>query len=269
MSAPNSGSRQFTRLRPRLALAGLTASPTSQISTFYHSSSGMYFAARPEFLPKIQNLIKQVRDKIQSARAVGRFVCYLSVPISPLGGGNFDVNNEIARRTARRLAIRFGNKLMVIDSAAYNLKDDANVGRASGGEYMAVWSDVLAGTNGMGTDIDMVYFAGPLDLAHFFRIKGRDNIGKLENWMANREKKNADFRLWVNKDTNRSGFIRYYALRGSAAYSKGAHDEWNIVASINAKRGIGEEIAVYFNGEPIEPGDYEDHTAIGNQVLGT
>jgi len=35
---------------------------------------------------------------------------------------------------------------------------------------------------------------------------------------------------------NKAGFRRYYGLRASVAFSKGSHDEWNIVRMINQKR---------------------------------
>jgi hypothetical protein len=154
-----------------------------------------------------------------------------------------------------------------VNPASYNLGDVGGV-RASGGEYMAVWSDVLAGADGTGSDIDMIYFAGPSDVARFFGLTGKNNIGDLESWMTKRADSDKDFAQYIADTNKRSAFIRYYALRGSAAYSKGAHDEWNVAVTINAKRGVGNEIAIYFNGEAIEPADYDAKISIGNQVLG-
>lgn len=57
--------------------------------------------------------------------------------------------------------------------------------------------------------------------------------------------------------------------------SFGAHDEWNIARTINAKRtakkegedafGIARQIAVMFDGTSVAPGLFDTSTATGNE----
>jgi hypothetical protein len=153
----------------------------------------------------------------------------------------------------------------VINSAAFNLP---TVGDRppGGGEYMAVWSDVLAGQDGKGDEFDMVYFVGPSDVWSYFGLDGIENLTKLERWVDAKAEQDPEFKKFISTGNNRSQFLRYYGLRGSVAYSKGAHDEWNIVAALNGRRAIGDDIAVYFDGRPIEPGDYEDFVEPGYRL---
>ena len=66
-------------------------------------------------------------------------------------------------------------------------------------------------------------------------------------------------------------FIDYYGLRASAAFRRGAHDEWNIVAAINQKRsqsptgpGVPGLLPVVYDGNAIEPGDFQSTVVPGN-----
>ncbi len=74
----------------------------------------------------------------------------------------------------------------------------------------------------------------------------------------------SSIQTFIETGDNRRLFLRFYGIRGSVAYSKGAHDEWNIVEALNARRSIGEDIAGYFDGRPIEPGDFFDVVDKGN-----
>jgi len=55
-------------------------------------------------------------------------------------------------------------------------------------------------------------------------------------------------------------------LRASAAYSTGAHDEWNIVVRINRKRGIGDQVAMFFDGRPASPAEMETEITPGYEA---
>lgn len=64
------------------------------------------------------------------------------------------------------------------------------------------------------------------------------------------------FRRGVAGDAGRRGaFVRYYTLRASSAYSKGAHDEWNIFVKISRRRALGEQVAMFFDGRPASPAE--------------
>jgi len=64
-------------------------------------------------------------------------------------------------------------------------------------------------------------------------------------------------------------------VRGSAAYSKGSHDEWNIFVTLNKLRvkkgdgngyGLGSQIAGYFERLQIAPGAAESAVVPGYEV---
>lgn len=72
------------------------------------------------------------------------------------------------------------------------------------------------------------------------------------------------FRRGVAGDAGRRGaFVRYYTLRASSAYSKGAHDEWNIFVKISRRRALGEQVAMFFDGRPASPAEMETEISPG------
>lgn len=237
-----------------------------RIVTVFRSAAGVAFQINPAFLQAIDSLIAVVRDDIKVARDAGKYVAYVSVPISPRGGGHFDTNTEIARYASAAIEKRFGDSLFIVNPAAFDLPPVGEE-RAGGGDYMAVWSEVLAGTDATGSDFDMIYFIGPSDVWGFFDAEGPDKLGTISRWIDRRTEEDEKFREYITTGNNRQQFLRYYGLRGSSAYSKGAHDEWNIVMQLNKKRPIGDDIAIYFDGNPIEPGDFDDTTDVGYEIL--
>src|SRR5439155_1251974 len=128
-------------------------------------------------------------------------------------------------------------------------------GRSPGGdEYMLMWTQVLAGDDGVGRDFDLVHFTGPGDMRAFFGCGGDDVTGCIDRYARSRATADGDFRRTVATDpVRRHAFVRYYALRASSAFSKGAHDEWNIVVRINRRRALGEQVAVFFDGRAASP----------------
>jgi hypothetical protein len=133
---------------------------------------------------------------------------------------------------------------------------------------MAVWSDVLAGPAGAGADFDLAYFVGPNDVWSFFGVTGDSRLDQIETWLASRAAADPNYARIVADPTLKRQFVRYYGIRGAAIYSKGCHDEWNIVTELNRKRMIGDDIAVYFDGASIEPGDFNEPVEPGYQVQG-
>ena len=228
----------------------------------YQSTSGSTFSVSPALVTDIEKLIDQVRAEIAVKRAAGCFIGYLSVPVSSKSGGDFRTNTDMAAKITERVQLEFGPKLWLLNPAAYNLPKTA-----SGGDYMAVWSDVLAGADGAGADFDVAYFVGPTDVWKFFGLVDVDRLGSIEAWLKNKAGSDQGYKAIYDDEAARQKFIRYYGLRGSTIFSKGAHDEWNIVLSLNSKRPIGEDIAVYFDGRPVEPGDYQDGVDVGYQTV--
>lgn len=228
----------------------------------YQSVSGETFAVSPLLVADIEALIDTVRIEIATHKAAGRYIGYMSVPVSSKSGGDFQTNTDMAAHVAAKIVTTFGAKLWILNPAAYNLPKTA-----SGGDYMAVWSDVLAGADGQGLDFDLAYFVGPNDVWDFFGVSATDRLGTIEAWLAAKAATSAAYKAIYDDQSLRQKFVRYYGLRGSTIYSKGAHDEWNIVAELNGKRAIGEDIAVYFDGHPIEPGDYQDTVDAGYRTI--
>lgn len=250
----NFGKREFGAIKKNNKME-------SKITFQYLSKSGFTFSVNPDIINDIEKLINEITTEMNAKKAEGKFICYISVPISPMGGGDFRTNNEIAAFIERNVTSIFGQDLWILNPAKYNLPKSAG-----GGDYMAIWSDILAGNNGNGEDLDMIYFIGPSDVWSFFGVSESDRIGNIRDWLKEKSKSDEHYNQIFNDEKRLRLFLRYYAIRGSAAYSKGAHDEWNIIASLNLKRSIGDDIAVYFNGSPIEPGDFDDSTDYGYQT---
>ena len=164
------------------------------------------------------------------ARKAGKAVGYLSVPLSPAGGGNFDVNAEVARSAKAAIEKRFGaDYVYVLDPGGTDLP------KGTGADYMLLWTSLLEGPDGLG-DVDFVYFAGPQDFARFFGFDGTNDMAKLDAFYDRRVSGNPGFAKAVEGGLTRAAFRRYYGLRASAAVSRGAHDEWNIVRVLNERR---------------------------------
>lgn len=257
---------RWIRIQATIAiLIQALASQSYADDTIYQSTPGLCFKIQSEFLPNIKELITKVRKEINDAIGAGKYVAYLSVPISPTGGGKFETNNAISEFVSKGLLARFGKKLWVLNPASFVLP---NVGasKAGGGEYMAVWSDVLGSESGDGKQFDMIYFVGPRDLWGYFGADDQDKLGDIERWVEELASRDETFKKYILEGDNRRNFIRYYGLRAAATYSKGAHDEWNILAALNAKRGIGNDIAVFFDGTAINPGDFLQVTDSGYAI---
>jgi hypothetical protein len=112
----------------------------AKISFQYQSAAGSTFAVSPALVADIEALIDRVRSEIAAQKAAGCFVGYLSVPVSSKSGGDFQTNTDMAAHATARIRVEFGNALWLLNPAAYNLPK-----AATGGDYMAVWADVLAG----------------------------------------------------------------------------------------------------------------------------
>jgi hypothetical protein len=110
----------------------------------------------------------------------------------------------------------------------------------------------------------MAHFTGPGDLRAFFGCTD-DLTGCLARWLTARAATDAEVRK-VAESAARRAFLRYYMMRASAAYSAGAHDEWNIFVKINRKRTLGDQIAMFFDGRAASPAEMEMEIAPGYEV---
>lgn len=221
---------------------------------------GTCYCVNDELRPAIDERIAKLRATLAEQRKAGKSVGYLSVPLSSAGGGNFDINKEVAERTKQAIESRYGaDHLYVLNPAT----PDADLPRTAGGaEYMLMWTSILEGVDGLG-EFDFAYFAGPGDFARYFGLDGVNDMGKLAAFYDARVKTNPGFAKAVDGGLTRPSFERYYALRASSTVSRGAHDEWNIVKAINDRRradpklGAPGQIPVLFDGRGVNPSDLE------------
>jgi hypothetical protein len=95
--------------------------------------------------------IARIRQMLADERGRGKSIGYLSIPLSPAGGGYFPVNQEIAQQAKDNIERRFGaqSAWMLNPGAAGNLPAGA-----SGADFMYMWTTVLEGPRGMGEDFD-------------------------------------------------------------------------------------------------------------------
>jgi alpha-mannosidase len=132
-----------------------------------------------------------------------------------------------------------------------------------------MWTRILEGKEGLGEDFDFVYFVAPKDFARYFALDGDTDMLKIENYFDKRLGTDPELRQAVDKGLTRSAFRNYYALKASTTFSKGAHDEWNIVRALNERRrahdrfGIANQLAVLFDGAGVAPSSSEGATSDG------
>ena len=224
---------------------------------------GTKYCVDPAFSAVIANQVQTIRKDVRAQRQFGRLIVYASTPISPRGGGHVGTNLEIAASVKAWLEKELGQVAWVLDPGKYQMSDVG--GRSPGGaEYMTMWEDVLAGEDGTGKDFDMVHFTGPGDMRAFLGC-GKDDVGGcVDRYVTTRQASDERFNREVAASPEkRRAFVRYYAMRASSAYSSGAHDEWNIFVKINRKRGLGEQVAVFFDGRPASPAEMETEISPG------
>jgi hypothetical protein len=220
---------------------------------------GVCYCVNDELKPTIGTKVDRFRLLIAEQRKAGKVVGYLSVPLTSAGGGNFNVNMEVAASAKAAIEKRFGADFIF---ALNPTTLDADLPKGTGADYMLMWATLIEGTDGLG-EFDFVYFAGPQDFSRYFGFDGNNDMGKLDSYFDKRVKSDPDFEKAVQNGLTKAAFRKYYAIRASASVSRGAHDEWNIVRLINerrradAKLGTGNQIPVMFDGHGIDPADSE------------
>jgi hypothetical protein len=210
--------------------------------------------------------VAMFRDVLAAERKAGKAIGYMSVPLSTVGGGFFNVNMEVAAAAKAQLEKRFGSSQVWILNPGI---PEANIPNGSGADYMLMWTQVLEGKGGLGEDFDFVYFVGPQDFARYFGLDRNTDMQKIEEFFDRRLATDSDLKKAVDKGLTRSAFRNYYALKASVTFSKGAHDEWNIIRALNERRraddrfGIANQLAVLFDGSGLAPGSSDSATSGG------
>ena len=225
---------------------------------------GICYCVNDELKPTIQSKIDRFRQLIAAERKAGKAVGYLSVPLTSAGGGNFNVNMDVAEATKVAVEKRLGAEFVYVLNPTTL---EADLPKGTGADYMLMWASLLEGPDALG-DFDFAYFAGPQDFARYFGFDGNNDLAKLDAYFDKRVKSDPEFAKAVQNGLTKPAFRKYYGLRASASVSRGAHDEWNILRVINEKRratpalGTGNQITFYFDGAG------GDAPARGNRHIG-
>lgn len=255
--------------------------------------------------------IEKIRRDVRRANSEDRLIAYLSCPISSRGGGYSSTNVDIAKHVERTLLERWGEGFWILNPVQYQLESKAGsglmnehagylgldldeliaiAGRPTGGDYLRMWTTILAGNDkrvgfrdvgekmvNTGQFFDAFYFIGPRDAQSFFLGEGTTITAGIQAYLARKFATDPDFRQeytrpnpsWtplgprsaMNEDDyrlrdqwsqSRVDFMRFYGLRASAAFSLGCHDEWIILRELNALRRLRTQDAGRFmvDGDP-------------------
>ena len=227
------------------------------------------YCVNTDYRDAISDNVARVRQLIADKKTSGKTIGYLSVPLSPAGGGSFAVNTEAADSIIKSATARLGPRSVWLLNPGAEGSD--RMKGASGADYMYMWTQILEGKDGLGEDFNFFYFAGPNDFAGYFKLTGQGDLDALEDWFDKRVADDPAFRKSVDDGSvTKPGFRNYYGLRASVTFSYGSHDEWNIARLINDRRrgatdfGIANQLSVLFDGRPVSPGGYENPAASGD-----
>ena len=256
------------------ALIAMATAPSRSIAAPVTECSaiGVCFCMNGEFKATVDAQVARLRGLIAAERAKGKAVGYLSLPLSTLGGGYFNVNREVGDQTRARIEARLGAASAWVLNPAMAEANIPDVGgaRAGGPEYMAMWTRVLEGPAGLGEDFDFIHFVGPSDFAAYFGLSGSADLDRLAAFFDERLKTDTDLQRAVAQGRiTRTGFRNYYGLRASVSFSLGAHDEWNIAQTINARRradakyGVGNQMPTWFDGRAVSSAEAEQTMSVG------
>jgi hypothetical protein len=220
---------------------------------------GVCYCVNDELKVTIAEKVARFRQLIAGQKNAGKAVGYLSVPLTSAGGGNFNVNREVAESAKAAIEKRYGaDYLWVLNPGTL----DADLPKGTGADYMLMWASLLEGADGLG-EFDFVFFAGPDDFARYFGFDGNADMAKLDAYFDKRVKSDPAFEKAVQGGLTKAAFRKYYGLRASASVSRGAHDEWNIFRLINERRradgklGTGNQIPIIFDGRAATPSESE------------
>jgi hypothetical protein len=229
------------------------------------------YCVNSDFRDAINDNVQRVRKLIADNKSLGKSIGYLSIPLSPAGGGSFTLNSKIADRVADNVGARFGKGSTFLLNPGAEGGD--RMGGASGADYMYMWTQILEGPIGLGEDFDFFYFAGPTDFGRYFQLNGARDLETLDAWFDANAAADPGLKQAIDRDgaaKTKLAFRNYYGLRASVTFSYGSHDEWNIARLINARRrgatdfGIANQLAIFFDGNPQSPGAYEIATTPGD-----
>ena len=94
---------------------------------------GICYCVNDELKATIQTKVERFRQTIADQRKAGKAVGYLSVPLTSGGGGNFNVNKEVADSARAALEKRFGSEFVYVLNPATL---EADLPKGTGADYM-------------------------------------------------------------------------------------------------------------------------------------
>jgi hypothetical protein len=124
-----------------LLLGCTSAPPAAHITSVSDCSiNGICYCINSDFKSVVDSQAEKLRGLIAAERAKGRAIGYMSIPLSTLGGGYFNVNREVGEKTRQRVEARLGAaSAWVLNPAMPEASiSDLNGVRAGGAEYMAM-----------------------------------------------------------------------------------------------------------------------------------
>ena len=114
---------------------------------------GICYCVNDDLKPTIAARVERFRQVIADQRKAGKAVGYLSVPLTSTGGGNYNVNKEVAESAKAAIEKRFGADFMYVLNPA---TPDSNLPNGGGADYTYTNSGgfhLWEGLNGNGTPI--------------------------------------------------------------------------------------------------------------------
>jgi hypothetical protein len=254
-------------------LAALPPDDAHAASATECTGVGICYCVNPDFASAIAEKVAYFRALIAEERAKGKAIGYMSIPLSTAGGSYFGVNREVAQQAKERIEARFGPiSVWVLNPTAKEADLPTLAGvRAGQGDYMLMWTRILEGPHTLGEDFDFAYFVGPSDFARFFCLTGIGDMDKLAAYFSDSLAKDPDLQRAIERGTlSAASFRNYYTLRASVTFSAGAHDEWNVIRAVNARRrddskfGVPNQLPVLFDGRAVSAAEYEQAVGGGN-----
>ena len=233
---------------------------------------GSVYMVEPAFEPVLNETIERLRALISEQRGQGKLIGFVSIPLSTRGGGYRDINTEVSEQIKNKLEKRFGadHFWALAPGLVESSLPRVNGMSAGGGEYMYMWTEVLAGPQGLGEQFDLIYFSGPSDFADYFGFDGTNDLEKLQTYLAATEKRDEHFARAFSTPEQKRAFLHYYSMKASVNFSDGSHDEWNIFRRINQRRrrelGIVEQLPIYFDRHQVPSAVLQQPVSNGYEV---